>query len=103
MVVDEDDDGFVLGGLVFVDHRVCGDDDFVAGLDASRRGAVERDFARGAIDDIGREACAVGDVIDIDAFPRDDMGAAAQIGIDRNRPLVVEVGTSHRRAVNLRF
>ena len=91
------------GRLLGVHHGVSGNDDLVPRLHTPCGRAIEGDLTGFAIDDIGGEPRAIGHVVNIDAFPFEDIGALAQRAVDRNGTLLVEVCTGHRGAVNLGF
>ena len=90
--------------LVDFKIRIRGHDHLVAALHEAGGRAVDEDLAALAPgDDVGREACAGGDVVDIDTLPRKQAGGADELGPDRDRALVVEVGAGHGDAVQFGF
>jgi hypothetical protein len=83
--------------------RVRDDDDRVALVDEPGGGAVDLDLARAALadDGVGLEPLAVVDVHDGHLLVHEDVGRLEQVGVDRDRADVVQVGVGHRRPVDL--
>ena len=83
--------------------RVGDDDDRVAAVHEAGGGAVDLHRARAALagDRVGLEARAVVDVDDVHLLVLEDVGGLEQVGIDRDRPDVVQVAVGHRRPVDL--
>ena len=57
--------------------------------------------ARAPFDDVGREALAVVDVVDLDVLVRQEAGGLDEVGIDLQRALVVQVAFGDGGAVQL--
>ncbi len=83
--------------------RVGADDDLVADAGLAGRGAVEADDARAglALDDVGGEALAVVDVVDLDVLVDEQTRLADQVSVDRERALIVQVALGDGGAVQL--
>src|SRR5690606_12624764 len=104
-LVDDDDARPVATRLLVLVVGVGDQDHQVTARHQVGGGAVEADLAApgGAGDGVGGQPVAVGDVEHVDPFVLEDVGGGHQGGVDGHRPLVVQVGVRHRRAVDLRL
>src|SRR5690606_2079913 len=103
VLVDQHDDGLVLFRL-FVRHRTVGaNDQQIAHLGSTRRRAIERDLAAAALafDNVGGKALAVVDVVQLDALVLFHARGIEEVLVDTAGAFVIQVGLSHRDAVNL--
>jgi hypothetical protein len=84
VLVDEDDLGLELVGLLGSQLRVGDDDDEVTGADESSRRPVDAEHpgAPLTLDRIGREAVAVVDVDDVDLLARAEAGGVHEVTVD---------------------
>ena len=84
-------------------HAVGDEDDDVAGVHEVRGGAVDADLARARLagDHVGRQAGAVGHVDHVDLLAGEQVGGVEQVGVDRDRPDVVQVRLRDGGAVDL--
>jgi len=99
-------DARLVGGeLVLGVARVGDDDDRVAALHEPGGGAVDRHHARAPLarDRVRLKARAVVDVEHVNLLVLEDVGGLEQVGVDRDRPDVVQVAVSDRRPVDLRL
>ena len=101
--VDENEARTVKRGLLGGHFAVGGEDDQVSRAGEVGGGAVDLDRpgARFPLDGVGREARPSGDVVDLDTFVREDSGGGQERPVDRDGPLVVEVGAGDGGAVDL--
>lgn len=81
------------------------DGDAVAGVDEMGGGSIDDDLpgATGAGDDVGFQACAVGDGCHQDFFAVPEVGFFHEIGRDGDAAFVFDVGISDGGAVELGF
>src|SRR5688500_2288650 len=72
------------------------DDELVADLGESGGGAVDADDAGAGLagDDVGFEAVSVVAVGDEDGFVGEEAGGFQQVAVDRDAPVVIDVGVS---------
>src|SRR5436190_7518887 len=101
--LDVNDARLVVLHLRAVVGRVGDDDDGVAAVDEPRGGAVDLHLAGAALagDRVGLEAGAVVDVDDGHLLVLEDVGGLEQVGVDGDRPDVVQVAVGHRGPVDL--
>src|SRR5690606_30649438 len=101
--VHEDNLGAVTRHLVLVIVAVGDEYHQVAGHAEARRRTIELHHATagGAGTDVGREPLPVADVDPPHLLVLDEIGGLHQVGIQRQRTLVIEVRRRDRRAVNL--
>ena len=100
-----DDRGLQATRRGIVEQAVADDDYQVSLVDQASSGAVDADdpAAARALNDIGLDPGAVGDVDDRHLFALDQVGRFHQRGVERDRANVIQVGLSHRRSVDLRL
>ena len=70
-----------------------------------RRRAVDADDARAGVaaNRVGLEPRTARHVPDVHSLVGQDIGRFHEVGVDGNRPLVVDVGLRHAGAMDLRF
>src|SRR3989344_5324183 len=95
--------GLVPSHFTFGHRGVGADDQQVADVGLAGGRAVERDDTRSTrrLDDVGGEAFAVVDVVELDVLELLHVGGVQQVFIDPARALVVQIGLGHRGAVKL--
>ena len=100
--VDVNDPGPVCRRLLLGHPRVAGQDHEVSRPDEVGGRTVDADLSRAASsrDDVGREASAVGHVVNIDLLVLEKPSRLDESRIDRDRAHIVDIGASHRRTVN---
>jgi hypothetical protein len=99
----DDDARLVRLGFLDAHRRVGADDDLVADACLARGSTVEADDARPrlALDDVGGEALAVVDVVDLDMLVDEQAGGADQVRVDCQRALIMEVAFGDCGAMQL--
>ena len=105
VLIHQNHSRFVFPHFGFVVPRVAGDDHQIALLDQVCRCPVDADLAGSSRPGNGvrRQTGSIGDIQDVHLLVHDDVGRVHQILVDRDAPLVVQIGVSDRGPVNLRF
>ena len=100
-----DDARLVLLGFIRRHLSIGADDQLVADAGLAGRRAIEADHAGAALafDDIGREAFAVVDVVDLDTFVEQQARRIDQILVDRDRAFIMEIALRNGGAVHFAF
>jgi hypothetical protein len=101
--VDVHDARPVAGGF-FRSHPPVGrENDEISGINEVGSSAVDADLARPAParDDVRLQPRAVRDVVDVDLLVLEEPRGFNQVEVDRDRSNVVDISSSHRRAVYL--
>src|SRR3954468_22368826 len=103
VALDVHDTGLVVLHVGSVVLPVADDDDRVATMDQARGGTVDLHLPGAALagDGVRLEAGAVVDVDDVHLLVLEDVGGLEQVGVDGDRPDVVQVAVGHRRPVDL--
>ena len=101
--IDEDDVRQVGASPALVQLGVGDEDNEVTGAHKVRGGTVHADLPCSALagDDVGGQSVAVGAIADVDALSREKISGIKEVRIHGDGPDVVEVGLSHRGAMDL--